>query len=252
MLSLVMSDDRTIASLVGQTYDAALGDEDWTVVLGRVSTLLGGEAAALHPTGSPKPTDVALRVGCDPSYIPVYNAHYHQTWPIIPMLPRLQAGSVFIDRMLVPEPAFLRTEFYNDYVKPQGGHSGLYWVDFDQHGLSAHLSLWRSRRKPDWDDEQVRLLRHLGSHIGRALKIQRRLMVIAAHGPDAPAPLLAPRERDCLACVARGASSKQAAQRLALSVHTVNDYVASAMRKLQATNRTEAVAMALTLGLLDA
>ena len=63
--------------------------------------------------------------------------------------------------------------------------------------------------------------------------------------------MLAPRERDCLAWVARGDSSKQAARRLALSVHTVNEYVASAMRKLQATSRSEAVANALSLGLLD-
>ncbi|WP_225767555.1 helix-turn-helix transcriptional regulator [Inquilinus sp. Marseille-Q2685] len=245
-----MPDDRAIAELVGQAYDAALGDEDWTVVLRHALALLGGEAAALHPTGSPMPTDIAVRVGCDPAYIPLYNAHYHQTWPILPMMQRLQARPVFVDRMLVPQDDFIRTEFYNDYARPQGGHSGLYWIDFGRHGLGAHLSLWRSRRRPDWSDEEVRLLQHIGPHIGRALKIQGRLGAAGTRNGDA-ASLLAPRERDCLAWIARGASSKQAAQRLALSVYTVNEYVASAMRKLQASSRSEAVASALSLGLLD-
>ncbi|WP_343712684.1 helix-turn-helix transcriptional regulator [Inquilinus sp.] len=244
-----MPDDRAIAQLVGQTYDAALGDEDWTVVLGRILELVGGEAAALHPTGAPRAADIAIRVGCDPAYIPLYNAHYHSTWPILPMLQQLPARPVFVDRMLVPQADFIRTEFYNDYIRPQGGHSGLYWVDFDRNGLGAHLSLWRSGRRPDWSDEDVRLLWHLGPHVGRALKIRGRLSAAASRSSDPP--LLAPRERDCLAWVARGASSKQAAQHLALSVYTVNEYVASAMRKLQATSRSEAVASALSLGLLD-
>ncbi|MGK9170035.1 helix-turn-helix transcriptional regulator [Inquilinus limosus] len=248
---LAMPDDRAIAELVGQTYDAALGDEDWAVVLRRILALVGGEAAALHPTGAPMQTDVAVRVGCDPAYIPLYNVHYHRTWPILPMVQQLQARPVFIDRMVVPQSEFIRTEFYNDYARPQGGHSGLYWVDFDQHGLGAHLSLWRSRRRPDWGDEEVRLLQLVGPHIGRALKIRDRLAAAGARSGAAP-PLLAPRERDCLVWVARGASSKQAAQRLALSVYTVNEYVASAMRKLRATSRSEAVATAVSLGLLDA
>jgi DNA-binding CsgD family transcriptional regulator len=246
-----MPDDRAIAQLVGQTYDAALGDEDWAVVLRRVLVLLGGEAVALHPTGAPMPADAAIRVGCDPAFVPLYNAHYHQTWPILPMMQQLQAQPVFVDRMLVPADDFLRTEFYNDYVRPQGGHSGLYWVDFGRQGLGAHLSLWRSPHRPDWSDEDVRLLQHLGPHIGRALKIQGRLVATGTRNGTAP-PLLAPRERDCLAWVARGASSKQAAQRLTLSVYTVNEYVASAMRKLRATSRSEAVATALSLGLIDA
>ncbi len=250
---VAMPDDRAIAELVGQTYDAALGDEDWAIVLRRVLELVGGEAAALHPTGAPRQADIAIRVGCDPAYIPLYNAHYHATWPILPMMQQLQSRPVFVDRMLVPQADFIRSEFYNDYARPQGGHSGLYWVDFDRHGLGAHLSLWRSGRRPDWSDEEVRLLRHVGPHIGRALKIRSRLHAGGAEaGPrNGDAPLLAPRERDCLAWVARGASSKQAAQRLALSVYTVNEYVASAMRKLQATSRSEAVANALSLGLLD-
>jgi DNA-binding CsgD family transcriptional regulator len=242
-------DGHELTGLISQSYDAALGEADWGSVLGRLARLLGSDSAVtLHPTGVPMPTDAAIRIQSDPGYAALYNAYYHQTWPVLPMLPQLP--TVFIDRMLIPDPAFIRTEFYNDYARPQGRHSGLYWVDVDRHGLGTHLSLWRSRRRPDWGDEEVRLLRHLGPHIGRALKIRDRLAAVGRRGGDAQS-LLTPRERDCLAWIARGDSSKQAARRLALSVHTVNEYVASAMRKLQATSRSEAVANALSVGLLD-
>ncbi|MFE0752998.1 LuxR C-terminal-related transcriptional regulator [Inquilinus sp. NPDC058860] len=244
-------DGRELTGLIGQSYDAALGEDGWEAVLGHLARLLGADSAVtLHPTGTPMPTDVAVRIQSDLGYVPLYNAHYHRTWPILPMLSRLPAGSVFVDRMLVPQDDFIRTEFYNDYARPQGRHSGLYWADADRHGLGLHLSLWRSRRRPDWGEAEIRLLRHIGPHIGRALKIQGRLATPRARSGGMPS-LLAPRERDCLAWIARGASSKQTARRLALSVYTVNEYVASAMRKLQASSRSEAVANALSRGLLD-
>jgi DNA-binding CsgD family transcriptional regulator len=244
--------DHGVVDLIAQTYDAGLGNEDWSALLARLAQILGGDSAVtLHRSGSPLPQDTAVRIGVDPAFVRSYNAHYHKTWPVLPALERLPDDAVFVDRMLVPEPEYVSSEFYNDYARPQGRHSGLYWVAFDQHGLAAHLSVWRSRRRPDWDDRSVQLLRFLGPHLGRALKLERRLAGVAAPRPVADAGLLAPRERDCLAGVARGASSKQIARLLGLSMNTVNAYLASAKRKLKVSSRSEAVATAFHLGLLN-
>ncbi|MGO4725602.1 MULTISPECIES: LuxR C-terminal-related transcriptional regulator [unclassified Inquilinus] len=51
--------------------------------------------------------------------------------------------------------------------------------------------------------------------------------------------------------LAHGESSKGITRQLALSVYTVNEYVASAMRKLDASSCIEAVATAQALGLLN-
>ncbi|MED4301368.1 LuxR C-terminal-related transcriptional regulator [Geobacillus stearothermophilus] len=50
--------------------------------------------------------------------------------------------------------------------------------------------------------------------------------------------------------LADGASTSEAAEQLYLSEFTVRDYISSALRKLRAKNRTEAVAKALRLGLI--
>lgn len=70
----------------------------------------------------------------------------------------------------------------------------------------------------------------------------------------APAPAdavaLTPRELDVLACVAGGATNAGAAARLGVSAETVKAYLRSAMRKLGATTRGQAVVAARRSGLL--
>ncbi len=61
---------------------------------------------------------------------------------------------------------------------------------------------------------------------------------------------LAPRELDVLACVAGGATNAVAGERLGLRAETVKGYLRSAMRKLGAHTRGEAVAAARRAGLL--
>ncbi|MED0653863.1 response regulator transcription factor [Anoxybacillus geothermalis] len=61
---------------------------------------------------------------------------------------------------------------------------------------------------------------------------------------------LSPREIEVLKLLADGASTSEAAEQLYLSEFTVRDYISSALRKLRAKNRTEAVAKALRLGLI--
>ncbi|GAA3377310.1 helix-turn-helix transcriptional regulator [Streptomyces sannanensis] len=71
-----------------------------------------------------------------------------------------------------------------------------------------------------------------------------------AGGPPRPRVALAPREVDVLACVAAGATNAAAADRLGLRPETVKGYLRSAMRKLGAHTRLEAVVAARRSGLL--
>ncbi|MFJ8490013.1 response regulator transcription factor [Streptomyces sp. NPDC094038] len=84
-----------------------------------------------------------------------------------------------------------------------------------------------------------------------------RAELLAACGLlTAPAPVpaaeavLAPRELDVLACVAAGATNAAVAERLGLRPETVKGYLRSAMRKLGAHTRGEAVSAARRTGVL--
>jgi DNA-binding NarL/FixJ family response regulator len=67
---------------------------------------------------------------------------------------------------------------------------------------------------------------------------------------DEPANALSLREREVLALLAEGASNKEIARALALSIHTIKFHVAALTEKLCARSRGEAVAIAIRAGLV--
>jgi len=88
--------------------------------------------------------------------------------------------------------------------------------------------------------------------------LRAELLSVCGRLADAAAPStgaahevgLAPREVDVLACVAAGATNAAAAERLGLRPETVKGYLRSAMRRLGAHTRLEAVVAARRAGLL--
>ena len=67
---------------------------------------------------------------------------------------------------------------------------------------------------------------------------------------DLPPVQLAPRELDVLAWVALGYTNGEVASEMGIAVETVKSYLRSAMRKLHARTRTQAVVAARRAGLL--
>jgi DNA-binding CsgD family transcriptional regulator len=63
--------------------------------------------------------------------------------------------------------------------------------------------------------------------------------------------LLTPRELEVLALLAEGASNKTIARRLGISVHTAKFHVGSLLDKLDAVGRTDALAHAARLGVIN-
>lgn len=77
-----------------------------------------------------------------------------------------------------------------------------------------------------------------------------RITRVLAGEPAADAPRLSRRELDVLAQIALGCTNQEAAQRLSLGAETVKSYLRSAMSKLDAHTRVEAVTRARRAGLL--
>ncbi|GAB2715778.1 response regulator transcription factor [Streptomyces bullii] len=103
--------------------------------------------------------------------------------------------------------------------------------------------------------EQVReahaALRALAPRIGDpALRAELLRACALLTGPPPAVARLAPREVDVLACVATGATNAAVAERLGVTAETVKAYLRSAMRKLGARTRGEAVVAARRAGWL--
>jgi DNA-binding NarL/FixJ family response regulator len=83
-----------------------------------------------------------------------------------------------------------------------------------------------------------------------ASKLLRQMSAPAA-GDAGMAEPLTPREQEVLDYLAQGLQNKEIAQKLVISERTVKFHVSSILTKLEAGNRTEAVAIAAQRGLID-
>ena len=91
----------------------------------------------------------------------------------------------------------------------------------------------------------------------RQAGVQADAFVVASTGSDRDDAVnrfdepLTPRELDVLNLIALGLPNKAIADRLGISDQTVKFHVAAIISKLGATNRTEAVRLAVRRGLID-
>src|SRR5277367_1461372 len=85
----------------------------------------------------------------------------------------------------------------------------------------------------------------------RGLVFQRWIKRLSERpAPAGPNIFLTDKERDVLSMVLQGRSDAMIADKLHMSVHTVDSHMRNIFRKLEVNNRTMAVVKALTLGLI--
>ncbi len=85
---------------------------------------------------------------------------------------------------------------------------------------------------------------------GRMLEEFRRLGKQTAENPSEQCITLSAREQEILVLAASGASNKEIADKLCISIHTVRSHMRKLLSKLQSTNRREAVSLARREGLI--
>jgi len=79
------------------------------------------------------------------------------------------------------------------------------------------------------------------------LNMSRHIMPTLTNGPNSP---ITPREAEALKWIGDGKTSAEIGLILSISEHTVNFHIKNAITKLNVTNRTAAVVMAVVMGLL--
>src|SRR5215813_10895654 len=109
-----------LLSLVEQLY-AAAGHGEWEGFLGELAGALRGVIPALFV--HERPTEAAtlgVTVGVDPAWAAAYDNYYVKHDLRRRKIWALPAGSVFVGSALVPNRELVRSEFYNDFLRPHG------------------------------------------------------------------------------------------------------------------------------------
>jgi DNA-binding CsgD family transcriptional regulator len=76
---------------------------------------------------------------------------------------------------LLGQPRYVRTGFYNEVLRAHGYGEGLFVTTARQAGQQSGLGCFRAHDRPDFGDEEMRLVETLVPHLQLALRIHARL-----------------------------------------------------------------------------
>ncbi|WP_419906158.1 LuxR family transcriptional regulator [Hoeflea sp.] len=126
-----------------------------------------------------------------------------------------------------------------DAFHQQGFVRGVNFPVHDSKSLRGSVGFAGDRRPfENWELLELSMI---------SIHIYDRLSQLTQHGDIEP-PSLSDRELECLRWTAAGKTSSEISTILSLSEHTVNHYLISATKKLDAVNRTQAVAKSIRKG----
>ena len=168
----------TLQGHVDRIYDAALAPERWEAFLEALSKELRAANLALLfrvPEGDDR--GVVASVGVSEGHADAYRSHYHRLNPWRLFSPEAVEGEIRLGDAIVPEAELARTEFYNDWMRPQRiAHPLAAVLRNRTPGVPlSELAGYREEGSGPFDRESLELVRRLIPHLQRALAIHARL-----------------------------------------------------------------------------
>lgn len=164
-------------AILDTIYSAPLND-DWQPVIEMLSSSMG--SIHTHMFGH----DIALNkqlslsgIMYDPAMLDTYNIHYHEKNPWIPGVARSAVGKASSSESYCPTEVLTKTEFFNDWIRPQeeiGGGGGIVLFNDGNRFIMLGGNI-RFRDRDEKEREWVELLDLLAPHFRRAFRAWRAL-----------------------------------------------------------------------------
>ena len=166
-----MHDDMAFMQTVGDIYQtAALQPISWTEALKGVAEFVGAAASCLVTRDCVSGTyEVSHSFGDQPHYRKLYFEKYMQLDPVLAAISLLQPGEVISNSSIMPRAEFLKTQFYQGWMAPQGWLDNAYVIlDRSPTKITAFAV---SRGKQDgWVDSGVfQRMQLIAPHVRRSL-----------------------------------------------------------------------------------
>jgi DNA-binding CsgD family transcriptional regulator len=157
-------------------YEAPDHPEGWTRFLGRLAETLHAIVPGVYVNELVHDRPVlAQTLGMDPAWQRAYETHFVRLDLRRRRIRALPAGTSFVGSALVRDDALEASEFYHDFLRPQGFFhlaGGVALRSDDELGV---VRVVRPRNAPAFERDDLALLDAILPHIGRALDLQRRL-----------------------------------------------------------------------------
>lgn len=181
-----LADHDELVSTIGEVYAAVGNPALWPVVLDRLGQFVESENVILFANYDDSVADdIHAMARTDPNIWAPYREHYAAVNVWTRRCDRIfPTGSVRYSHRAVPDGELQKTEFYTDFLRPNGMAYGFGIEIALPHKPPALLSAMRSPRRGPFEAREGRILEALLPHLQRALQLhfEITLLRIATQG----------------------------------------------------------------------
>ena len=164
-------------SLIADIYDAALDSAHWPEVARKLGDLFQcGIAVFTQHKTSPAPIILAT-FGFAEKYLHSFREYYAGVSPWMPHLVAQPAGSVVRGEDIVAADDFEQSEFYNDWLKPQGFYHGIGGILSNNDNEISKVAMLRPPQIGILSAMETAQFRSLTVHLQRAASVHRQLAI---------------------------------------------------------------------------
>lgn len=176
---------EALIDVVGSIYEAALDATQWPTAVGRIAKALDGHRALMFVPEMKSSREFWAPHNIDPSMMAGYADYYRHKdlWVLRSYDSLRNPGSTSLDTMVVSEPEFLKSEFWNDFTRPIDVFRASCVTIANSGQLPearTYLAVYRPRRSKRFDKDTLAFLRTIQPHVLRSLKLGRLLSSAAA------------------------------------------------------------------------
>jgi DNA-binding CsgD family transcriptional regulator len=164
-----------LLKLIDGVYEASLDHRRWTAVLEHLARLYGGKAILFQQDITRGEAAVVEFCGFEPCYVQSYVEHFSALNPCLESRARLPAGAVATDDMLVERKVAEQTEFYNDWLRPQGLGAAVGSVLEKRPGIAVNVAILRAADRGPITPGELVFFDRVAPHLRRAFHLEREL-----------------------------------------------------------------------------
>jgi DNA-binding CsgD family transcriptional regulator len=177
-----MEHDGGIFGLIDLIYAAALNPERWDAFLYGFTKATNCESAGIHfeEPGLPL-ASVGATVDFDPAYVRQYEEYDATRNVWIRTGEPAKSGEFRFSNEHYPEQDLVKSEYYNDWLRPQNLFYGMGMTIGRRGGTPAHVSAFRSKQSGPYGQAEADLARILIPHLERAFELHGRVAELEMH-----------------------------------------------------------------------
>lgn len=175
-----LGSEERVLHIINDIYAAALDPGLWPEAIGRIVEAVGGSSGQLLSPTAQVLTQLWATHGFDPNVMVPYAGYYHELDLWTQELGALQLPSctALTGEKMVQEVTFLRSEYFNDFLKPNDFQRIV--TCFIDDGSSRNvpktaLSVYRPPGSKPFGEEDIQLLNVLSPHVRKAVQFHWRI-----------------------------------------------------------------------------